>query len=623
MRTKTLTNNRSKRHRSSRLEDLGDSFRHFRPISFRRFLNLALLIGQRIRRRERVPGLSAVLGKWDWTVDRSARTQLYGKLSVSAEFKALLARVAAGGEASTEELLPYLTLGGREERAGVNALLAEAYAEITTTEHLQQAAIFVRRAWLLSQFSPAVLPLYVEILSATGDTAAVREAFKRAGISAARQGQTGQALQLFDRWLYTYHQFENLDLYDYDFDILNSVCDLAAPHRFAHDPAPAYTPGEEIRIAFLVRGMMEPNSNLVKIALDLVKYRDRSRFDVTIFVPETRASVLASSQGRENIAAFEALGCPVITAPYSRDPEVSLLGLARRITEARSHLMVASAGLADFSHCFVTALRPAPIQVGLVQGPPPLFAPPTLDWCIVWSTHPLLDCPVDCSLVSIYLDWPAGDGVSSYTRRKFDLPDDSRVLLSGGRHVKFQEPEFWQTIVELLSEHPNAYYVAVGLREEEIPFFGAIVPEELRPRIRCLGWREDFLQILSLADVVIDTYPNGGGQVVVQAMSMGIPIVGHRNNYLRPFDQTDWRPAEDFLDDPDLLVPRGNFTRFKQVVSRLIEDDNYRREVGERCRAQHIKQADPAATVRRCEEIYTELVTRHFESVSSRGIAGA
>ncbi|MEP6819669.1 MAG: glycosyltransferase [bacterium] len=560
-------------------------------------------------------GPSPLLRRNLWAANRTYKPMATATaLNLTKDFKDILSRTAGGRLATQEELLPYLTLGSVDERAQVNAMLADAYTHQPTAERLAQAKVFIQRAWLLSRFSIDILPLYVRIVAATGDTAALRDAFKRGGINAARQGQASEALALFDRWHYAYHDFDHADRYEYDFDIMNSVDDLAAPYRYVHDSAPALAPDEKIRLACLVQGMTQVNSNLIKIDLELAKYRDRSRFDLTFFVLESEDEVLSSPQGREYLDAFEKLGCHVVTAPKANDVEKMLLGLARRINESRPHILLTSAALATFRQYYITSLRPAPIQVGLIQGPPAQFAAPTLDSCIGWTRHPLLDCPLDSTWVRIYLDSPARDEINFYDRTEMDLPESACVLLSGGRPAKFQDLQFWKVIVDLMAENPDAFFLAVGPQEDQIPFLDEVVPQELKPRIRCLGWREDFLEILGTADIVIDTYPNGGGLVVVQAMSMGIPVAAQRNDYMRPFTQTDWSPVEDFLDQPDLLATRGDFERFKQVISKLIQDPGYRRESGERCREQHLGQANPAATVRRCEEIYTQLVERYSSS---------
>jgi hypothetical protein len=554
-----------------------------------------------------------------WTLRRTYRPRADGKVNLPKEFAALLARIAAGERVAAPALLPYLCLEERAGRGEVNAQLADAYFQAQTPEHLAQAKIFAQRAWLLTGFSDELLPLYIRILSATGDTAGIRDAYKRAGIEAGRQGRIADALRCFDLWHYAFHTYDKLDRYEYDFDIMSCVDELAAPHHFRHPPPSTPGSGEKIRLAYLVKGALELNSILVKINLELVKHHDRSRFDVTVFLPETRSAILGSPQGAEIVAAFEHCGCRVVTAPDAENPEEVLLGIARKIYESGQHLLVTSAGLASFDHYFITSLRPAPTQIGLVQGPPPQFAPPLLDWCIAWSKHPLMDTPVNCSLVELKLSRPERGGVEAYSRGELGLPERACVLLSGGRHAKFQEPEFWKAMADVLSAHPEAFYVVVGPSDEQVPFLDTVLTPELRSRVRCLGWREDFLKFLGAADILVDTYPNGGGQVLVEAMSAGLAVVAHRNDYMTLFDQTNWSPVEDFISDSDALVPRGDFQRFKEVLARMIEDEEYRRQVAERCRRQ-VGEGSTEEGVRQCEEIYTRVLG--LRAVAARHGAG-
>jgi hypothetical protein len=96
----------------------------------------------------------------------------------------------------------------------------------------------------------------------------------------------------------------------------------------------------------------------------------------------------------------------------------------------------------------------SPIIIGLLQGPPAQFTAPCLDWSISWSKHPLIDCPCDCSLVHIGLDLPDTDSITPYRKKDFKIPDDSRILLSAGRYVKFQNIDFWKSIISILSAFP-------------------------------------------------------------------------------------------------------------------------------------------------------------------------
>jgi glycosyltransferase involved in cell wall biosynthesis len=546
-----------------------------------------------------------------WNRMRSYRPNGHLEIAGIEQFEQLLSRIATGRTVPQEELLPFLCLERKVDRAQVNALLADSYSQRQTEESFKLAGNFIRRAWLLSDFDPKLLDLYVKILSQLRDIEGIRDAYKRVGIAAARRGNLNDAIRYFDLWQWTYFELEKIDKYEYDFDILDCMEALADLHRVETPMPRRPAESEKIKLAYLLRGMNETNSILIAISLEFAKHHDTSRFNITFFAPETESAIRSSADGANYLAAFEKLGYSVVTAPPAKDLSDRLLGLAKEIRSTAPDILVSYAACIDFSQYLLSALRLAPIVMGIVQGPPAQFAAPNLDWTIAWTKHPLMDCPVNCSWVQIKLDYPVEDLNEPYTREELGFPVGAQIVLSAGRHPKFQNEDFWSAIVDLLQQHPKAQYVVVGPRKQDVP----ALPEKVVDRIHFLGWRQDFLRILPNADVLIDTYPNGGGQVIVQAMSQGIPVVAHRNNYLRLFDQNDWNPVEDFIQDPEILVPRGDFDQLKRVVSRLLADENYRRDVGERCRAEHVRHADVSKAIRGCEAVYVKVID-HFASLS-------
>src|SRR6185295_8210154 len=154
-------------------------------------------------------------------------------------------------------------------------------------------------------------------------------------------------------------------------------------------------------------------------------------------------------------------------------------------------VLVTSAALASFEHYFIASLRPAPVVIGLVQGPPQQFAPPLLDWGIAWSKRPLMDSPVDCSPFAMAHYLPKRSDIVPHKRSELEVPEDACVLVTAGRHVKFQEPKFWQAMIDVLSDHPESYYLVLGVEESQIPFLPSMLSAEIRSRIRFLAWRSD------------------------------------------------------------------------------------------------------------------------------------
>jgi glycosyltransferase involved in cell wall biosynthesis len=520
----------------------------------------------------------------------------------------VMLEISKGNPVDEFQLLPFLCFEEYEKRSEVNAKLAEVYAE---TGNLEQARTFIQRAWVLSRFSADLLPLYRRICSSLGDIASIRDAYKRLGLKRAAEGDVSGAIHYFDLWQYAYATFTSVDRYEYDFDILESMDRLAEAYRFPLRKGTSSQTGRRIRLAYLLKGVAETGSVLLKINLLFAKFHDRSRFELTFFTPETKKTILRSAKGKENIKLFEHHNCKVIWAPDLKNIQDTVLAVARRIYEAKPDLLITSAALADFKHYFLTSLRPAPITLGFIQGPPPQFAPLSLDWGIAWVRHPLTDCPVGCSLVDLEEELPRREDVVPYERHQLNLPEESLLLLSGGRYVKFQDPEFWKAIIDVLGKHPHTFYIAVGVQENQLPFLPPMVPQDVKGRIRFFDWRkeEDYLKILCLADILIDTFPSGGGAILLDAMALGIPVVSFENNYMKRFDQTDWSVAQEIVTVQEVIVARRDFVHLKRIISRLIEDESYRQGISERCRKDvHEKRGNPRRMVQRCEEIYLQRI---------------
>ena len=112
-----------------------------------------------------------------------------------------------------------------------------------------------------------------------------------------------------------------------------------------------------------------------------------------------------------------------------------------------------------------------------------------------------------------------------------------------------------------------------------------------------------------MADVVVDTYPSGGGMTVVDTMALGIPIVAFKNNYMNPYSQTDWSPAEEFMEVPELLIGRGDFEQMNRLLSKLLTDHEYRNEMSKLCKGRiHETYGDREKMIRDCEQVYLDVL---------------
>ena len=163
-----------------------------------------------------------------------------------------------------------------------------------------QARVFARVLWLLTLLAPNVA-LYTDILPRS-----VIQERSRCLTSAPDSTRPDGAVAAAIRPTYRIGStrnltFERLDRFDYDFDILACVDQLAT----ARQPKPAFeTPASvdgRVRLAYLLRGVTELNSVLMKHAHGFAELHDRSRFEVAFFVPEQSRQVAASPQGVKHL----------------------------------------------------------------------------------------------------------------------------------------------------------------------------------------------------------------------------------------------------------------------------------------------------------------------------------
>lgn len=529
----------------------------------------------------------------------------------SCEFESILEKIRSGQDVRSFDLLRFLSIPRKAHRQVVNHCLAEAFFD---SGRIEQAKVFVKRSWVLSEFSESVLPLFLRIHETARDSSAIREAYKRIGLSLINKNLS-PALYYFGLSHYADSHLHCIDKFEYDFDMLDAVERAAQRYMQQVQNISSETSGDKIRIGYLLKGITDVNSILVRHIMTLVKYSNSSKFEVSIFCPESQGQVFSSAQGAANVSQFKKLGAKVYMAPDKESPDIvqMLLETAKQIRISGIDVLVTSAGLSDFCHYFLVCLKLAKVTVGLVQGPPAQFAPPNLDWCISWSTHPQIDTPVDCSLVQFSSEEYAGEALTAVSRKDLELPESACVLISSGRAAKFQDVQHWTVMKQILEEYPDVFYLIVGSTREYVKCFDSVMPDEVKSRIRFLGWRSDVLSILPAADIIVDTYPSGGGQSLIEGMLCGLPLVAHRNDYFALFDQNNWSPVEDLVDDLETVVDRGDFDAFKLTLSRLIEDREYRKGVGEQC-LRKVRQGAGSGCLQdavvNCEKIYLEVLNR-------------
>lgn len=522
------------------------------------------------------------------------------------KFEEIILRITSGEDVPQEEFIKYLIVDSKEARKDVCFKLASAYFE---SKQYEKAKVFVEKSWLLSGFSEEVISLYVRVCEQFNDVTAIKNAYKRIGINYAKEGNITCAIKYFNRWHYAEVKYNNSDEFEYDFDILDAMRTLALPYRVENSIRPV--DGRKIKLGYLVFGMTHLNSIIVKILQEFSKYHDKDVFEPIFIIPEPMFVLEEHKQAIECIEKIQNNGCKVVIAPDDEDYAESLLGLVSAIQKENLDILVTSVGLGDFRHNFITNVRPAGAVIGMLMANHSQYISLDMDYSIAWSKQLLIDCPIDSSVVDLRVEVKDKSSINPVGFEKLGIKPNSKIIVSAGRDVKFCNPDFWHVVNEVLLSQENAYLVIVGADKKVLEYSQSSMSEKVFARLKFVGWVDNYLDVLSLADVVLDTFPAGGGVTLMDAMSLGIPCVGMRNNYMKVFNHNEWSLAEDYVGISDLIAPYNDFEKMKDIVIHLLQDEKFSKKMGKECEEQFFaNRANPAIYVKEFEQKYIEFLNK-------------
>lgn len=121
------------------------------------------------------------------------------------------------------------------------------------------------------------------------------------------------------------------------------------------------------------------------------------------------------------------------------------------------------------------------------------------------------------------------DGWLANWQRDFPMLKRRRMVLLPGRLTRLKGHEDFPIVMERLNErHPDAIGVVVGGEEERSRSYAASI-RAASPGIVFTGHRTDLREIMAVASAVVSlsNRPESFGRVVLEALSLGVPVVGY------------------------------------------------------------------------------------------------
>lgn len=152
------------------------------------------------------------------------------------------------------------------------------------------------------------------------------------------------------------------------------------------------------------------------------------------------------------------------------------------------------------------------------------------------------------------------------------------VFATAGAEYKFLGSEWLKNYAKwLLSSYPDSVLVFIGDAPKTIKSF--IKTENLEDRFIVLGYRKDFAACISNIDILINSYPIGGGLICQTAAYFKKPII----SYISSADDPQCS-IRSILGNASLCGPisYSDNKELQRYTERLIADDKYRVSEGER-----------------------------------------
>ena len=198
---------------------------------------------------------------------------------------------------------------------------------------------------------------------------------------------------------------------------------------------------------------------------------------------------------------------------------------------------------------------------------------------------------------------PAEISKSERDQLRFELgiQPDEIVVAMVGRVIRSKGVlEYMTAAQEVRALHPNAKFLLVGADDHES--LDRLSAEELTQLRQALTWpgpRRDIPVLLASSDIfVLPSYREGVPRVLLEAASMGLPIV-----------TTDSPGCREVVENGlnGFLVPVRDASALRDAIFRLVEQPELRRRFGRLSRQRAIAQFDIAIVAEQTRSLYREL----------------
>lgn len=200
-------------------------------------------------------------------------------------------------------------------------------------------------------------------------------------------------------------------------------------------------------------------------------------------------------------------------------------------------------------------------------------------------------------------------------KRQLGLPENSVVLLSVTRKLKYKTIDgisYADAHVPLLERYKRAILVVIGPGNRE-DWSDAI--QRTQGRIILHAEREDTAIFYQAADIYVDSFPFISTTSLLEAGSYGVPLVSRY-----PYSNASEILGADMPGLSDNLIRVRELDEYTAVLSRLVEDEDFRLSVGEATKSKILEIHTGNNWQRSLENVYLRAAALPRETVQSVAI---
>lgn len=156
-------------------------------------------------------------------------------------------------------------------------------------------------------------------------------------------------------------------------------------------------------------------------------------------------------------------------------------------------------------------------------------------------------------------------------RKNLSIPENQKMLLTSGdekKYIPLYNDGIFNVFDEILNKNPEVHLYSIGIKKRKKYWNGLI--KKYKNRIHLIppvGYNSGYLDYLSSADIVFDSYPMGGGTSMIDAIISKVPFLSVKTK----LGQLDFvRNSLGYCETKEDAVLKA---------CKCFSDDNYREEI--------------------------------------------